>query len=508
MTLYLIGIGGTGAKCIESTLQLAAVGLFDEQPIRVLFIDADETNGNLTRARQSLTTYQTAYQLSLKEPAKYPWMRTPVESYGVWSPFDDVDTDKQLGAFFQYNSLKANKDNEALAGLFNVLYTQEERETALDVGFRGRPAIGAAIMSQVGIEKFEKQPWKSLIEDIKADAGGGETARVFLCGSIFGGTGAAGLPTIGRLISDQLKRENQREKVKIAGLFMLPYFNFAPTSVGETEAEVYARSEKFLLNTEAALRYYNKQSRECFDHIYLLGNQNLSPVEFSVGKNTQRNQPHFLEIYGALAIREFELASDIKSGQVGIMARQATDNLNWDDLQNSKIKGELVTATRFAYIWLSNIEPELQTAKDKGVGSFQRRAPWFTDFFKPERGGMNRFFKSESESLPEFDESEQEKMQSITDWCQDYLRWLSEIHDCERDSIRLFNVSSFKNPNQPPREGQLSDLIVDDRREQNRKQRDKIDRLKEKLDPKSLNAPNEGAVGLAKALYCVCSLEN
>ena len=58
MGLYLIGIGGTGAKCVEAVAKLAAMGLFTEEPIKVLFVDADETNGNLARARTSIGTYK------------------------------------------------------------------------------------------------------------------------------------------------------------------------------------------------------------------------------------------------------------------------------------------------------------------------------------------------------------------------------------------------------------------------------------------------------------------
>ena len=54
MTIYLIGIGGSGAKCVESVVHLASVGLFSQEPIKVLFVDADESNGNVERARNSL----------------------------------------------------------------------------------------------------------------------------------------------------------------------------------------------------------------------------------------------------------------------------------------------------------------------------------------------------------------------------------------------------------------------------------------------------------------------
>ena len=288
MTFYVIGIGGTGAKCVEAIVQLAAVGLFTEQPLRILFVDADETNGNLERARISLNTYQKCYKLLLGEKQQCPWMKTPIESLDLWSPFGNQSTNKNLGSFFNYNSLKQNY--QALGNLFEVLYTKEERDATLDVGFRGRPAIGSAIMSQVDGDSLEQGHWGTMLKQIQADVGGGKSAKIFLCGSIFGGTGASGLPTIGRILANKLRTLNVHERVKIGCLFVLPYFGFAP-SPNEDPDGVYAQSELFLLNTEAALRYYVTQAQQTFDLVYLLGNQNFSRVKFSIAKTLSAMNP-------------------------------------------------------------------------------------------------------------------------------------------------------------------------------------------------------------------------
>ena len=156
MAFYLIGIGGTGAKCVEAIVQVAAVGLFIEEPIRVLFVDSDVTNGNLNRAINSLRIYQSCYgllgdSLLWDEKQQYPWMKTRIKSFSpyVWSPFGNTVVNRNLSSFFNYNNFKEN--NPALGNFFDVLYTKDEREVPLDVGFRGRPAIGSAIMSQVNL---------------------------------------------------------------------------------------------------------------------------------------------------------------------------------------------------------------------------------------------------------------------------------------------------------------------------------------------------------------------
>jgi hypothetical protein len=493
MSLYVIGIGGTGAKCLEAIIQMAAIGLFNEQPIKLLFVDADESNGNLERARSSLKKYQNCYKLMSGDKQRYGWLKTPIESYDLWSPFGNTNTNKSLASFFNYNSLKQN--NPDVGDLFDVLYTEEERKANLDVGFRGRPAIGSAVMSRVDLDNLDEEPWNSIIGQIQQDAGSGQsTTKVLLCGSIFGGTGASGLPTIGRLIHNKLNRENIREKVKIACLFVLPYFSFVPTGAGN---DIYARSEQFLLNTEAALRYYVNQAK-MFDSVYLLGNKNFSQYEFSIGRGTQRNETHFIELYAALAAQHFLQNTSDRQTQVVLINREHNGKLVWNDLpQTEKVKKELINATRFAYVWLSNIVPELEYARSQGVNRASNHTAWFNKFYQ--RGG-----------LPDFDDSnQQEAIEIISKWCKDYLRWLYDIHSCDGDDIELFNHEylALDNFDGSQRGENLSNLVAGDRRDNQARGGDTVQKIQQGLlDIRNLTSPNQGTSGLAKALYILCRI--
>jgi cell division GTPase FtsZ len=55
--LLVIGIGGTGAKCIESFVQLCAAGLGPKN-VDIFLIDIDTENGNLTRTRNTIQDYR------------------------------------------------------------------------------------------------------------------------------------------------------------------------------------------------------------------------------------------------------------------------------------------------------------------------------------------------------------------------------------------------------------------------------------------------------------------
>lgn len=496
MGIYVIGIGGTGAKCVESVAQLACTGLFTEQPIKILFIDADETNGNLERARNCLSYYQEGYQLMLGGDKKeFPWMKTPIESFNLWSPFAQQSMNKELKTFFNYNIIKQNQPT--LGSLFDVLYTQEEREISLDIGFRGRPAIGSAVMSQVDLDRLDQEPWGTLIKQIQGDISSGKNPKVFLCGSIFGGTGASGLPTIARLIDNKLKRINVRDRVQIGCLFVLPYFGFSQPP-GEDTDGIYARSEQFLLNTEAALRYYVTQGQEMFDTSYLLGNEHFSRVDFSIGKNSQRNQQHFIELYAGLAARHF-LFNTPSKGSVVVISRERNDILTWQDIPDSdEVKQKLVSATRFAYVWLAEIAPELANAKSQGTDRFGRLAPWLTRFYRTNSNQIN---------LPDFsDAKEQESIQIISRLCKEYLTWLHAMHQSEAEQIALFDASIFANVDRLKGE-QQDQLVFGDNRDRTRKAQDTPKKLKERINPNQVTPPNLGTVGLAKAVYLeLCKL--
>jgi hypothetical protein len=502
-TLYVIGIGGTGSKCLESIAQLASVGLFTDNPIKLIFVDADETNGNLIRARDSLKTYREIHTLLKSEQSSTDWLTTEIPAYSpeIWSPFGRTKTNKTLSSVFGYTNLAQNEPE--LKNLFDVLFTEAEREASLDVGFRGRPAIGSAIISRLDFKNLNEEPWATFIGNVKTDTGGGKKPHILLCGSIFGGTGASGLPTLAKLLHKKLEAENIREQVRLASLFILPYFQFQPTG-GEAKNEVYASADQFLLNTEAALRYYQDQNQH-FDGIYLLGNQNRSRYKFSIGKDTQRNEPHFIELYAGLIARHFLLSPPPIDKKVVLLSRQETDKIKWSDLPEwMEIQGNIINGVRFAYIWLANILPELTLAREMGIKRIRKGAPWIEEFYRPENSAIDILFTKKGEDLPKFsDQNQQDAIISITEWCEDYLRWIIDIHNCDADEVNLFRIEALKNFDGAIGGEQLRYLVINDTRDAGKLQRDEIMLIKQKLHPNVLefDSVKTGTIGLAKALY-------
>ncbi|MGY0035753.1 hypothetical protein [Pedobacter sp. NJ-S-72] len=55
--LFVIAIGGTGMRCLESFTHLCGIGMFDNQEIEVLTLDTDQNNGNKGRVEELINLY-------------------------------------------------------------------------------------------------------------------------------------------------------------------------------------------------------------------------------------------------------------------------------------------------------------------------------------------------------------------------------------------------------------------------------------------------------------------
>ena len=142
MKNFVIGIGGTGAKCLEHLLHCCSAGLGPEQ-LWVGMIDQDEANGNVSRTKVLLSKYQNL-QDSLRNETKNDLakdsnlLKTQVSSNAdsVWLPLKG--SDPTLEEVVNYELLKPE-----VKGLLDCLYAPEEKAQNLSEGFRARPNIGA-----------------------------------------------------------------------------------------------------------------------------------------------------------------------------------------------------------------------------------------------------------------------------------------------------------------------------------------------------------------------------
>lgn len=486
--IYLVGIGGTGAKCIRAAVHLHAAGGYgDDVRLGVLLVDADASNGNLQSARETIQVSLEAGNL-LGETNVHLFSGS-LKNYGYWNPLGEYSDRLTLSDIYREASLRSI--DAGLGELYDSLVAPEEKQANLSVGFRGRPSIGSAVVSRIRETGFDQGPWPDLINDIQADCSNGDEPRIHLFGSIFGGTGSSGLPTLGTLLARELKAV--RDGVVITASVLLPYFDF---DVPDDE-DIYAESKNFTLNTDAALQYLARLAGDSFNCIYLVGDSTKQRYDKPASGGPQQNNPSScIELIAGAAVTA---DTGIGYGN-GAYLTVADDNIiTWDDLPGEFTSKALKAALRTCYAWHFNIYNELREAQRyDSKKSFTRGAPWFDRFFS----------LSEQTNRPDLEsEEESRKIAAFDKWSVDFLRWFQQL--CWSGSAReqladvrdiTFNAYEGLEPDRSRQYIEsLERLVIGQTLAKREKWRDSIDLLKNTLADTKHRL--EGVIGLINNLY-------
>ena len=211
-------------------------------------------------------------------------------------------------------------------------------------------------------------PWKTFQAKVAKDP----DAKIFLTGSIFGGTGASGFPTIAKLIKSAL--DGKPIAAQIGGALILPYFTF----IDDGDAVLKAKAEHFLMNTQAALEYYQRSDKDLvYNAIYLIGDDSQVQLKnFSLGGKAQQNAQHFIELYAALAAIHFFGNSTEGDGRAQFFRLDRANNpLKWADLPDGAggvdIQSKLRSLYHFSVAYLHIYKPMLDDIR-RGQVSWER----------------------------------------------------------------------------------------------------------------------------------------
>jgi len=289
--LYVFGIGGTGSRVIKSLTMLLASGVeVNDFEIVPIIIDPDQANGDVTRTVDILKNYQyIRNKLSFSGPKENKFFQTPITNItqNFKLELSNVKNDK-FKDYIEYASL-----DESNKALLSLLFSDENLNSDMEVGFKGNPNIGSVVLNQ-----FKKS------QDFKEFASSfGQDDRIFIVSSIFGGTGAAGFPLLLKNIRQGSDLPNAAliQNAPIGAITMLPYFGVAPDETSKTDKAT------FISKAKAALKYYEKNvsGNNSINSLYYIGDQPNNDYENNVGAAIQKNDAHFLELAGALAIVDF-----------------------------------------------------------------------------------------------------------------------------------------------------------------------------------------------------------
>ncbi|HYE51708.1 MAG TPA: hypothetical protein VEB20_19090 [Azospirillaceae bacterium] len=434
---YLIGIGGSGSRVLEAALHMTAAGL-GPRKMWIGHMDPDRGNGNIGRLKR-LSGQYADLQASLRKAAdqalapKAHFLRTEVtaaEPDLVWSPVPDGRRD--LRALFGARGMMRPAAEHLFESLF---HPREEQTLDLEVGFRGRPAIGAAVIAATA--NGESPFWTDLLR-VKRDLGSGVPVRIFLTGSIFGGTGAAGLPTVARVLRSRLAEAGMTD-FRIGAGVLLPYFGY--TDPDDDEQVVAARSAAFLSQSQGALRYYHQtlagSGKPIFDSMTVLGWPRPIQLEgFDIGGQGQSNPPMAPELLAALACLDFfsDPEPEPRAG-VRLLAADETKPLGWSDLPSvpgttgepeRSVKDLLGGLVRFAAAYHRLYYPALRRGRSRDMD----RQSWLRAYF----GGVDL----DGDAM-------QKPLARLDDYCADLLRWAGSIQRLSGNDpgLALFNLGEL-----------------------------------------------------------------
>lgn len=434
---YFIGIGGTGARLAEALVHLCAAGL-GPKDLTLFLIDPDQGNGNLARTTSLMEAYVSARAslTHLTSVHDFDPFKTAVTlpDPAVWHIFDRRGV--RLADHVGLPTIRQN--NPALADFATVLFSDDEMQTALDEGFRGHPNIGATVISDV---PTDTDPWRTFWRDVESAQGPGEV-QVFVSGSIFGGTGAAGIPTLGA--PDVLKFAQRASlgtssKIRLAAGLILPYFSFTPGAVPAGQSQMFVTAADFPLATKAALAYYAEKEL-AYDDVYLLGDSLAQNVgAFSPGNQNQKNRPHYIELSGALAALDFYRSTPHNGPTQYFHAARENPLLGWDDLpvsrdaaavpkEKARLKQKLTAFATFAYAALGHGAPTLERDVDAVVDA------WHVDHFSP-RNLIGRRNKDKDPRQP----ADRQRLDALIGYLDRFAAWASALDPGPDSNVRLFN---------------------------------------------------------------------
>jgi len=271
-----------------------------------IIVDPHQSNQDLKRTLNLLENYQAVRDK--RDPGRDGFFQTNIStlqrltgSQNIGSTFSFKLKDVQNEQFKDYIDFGSLDDkNKALVSL---LFSEKNLETEMDIGFVGNPNIGSVVLNQ----------FKDSGEFINFASNFSQNDRIFIISSIFGGTGAAGFPTILKNIRNAqppLPNHEWIRNAKVGAVTLLPYFGVAPDPASKIDKAT------FISKSKAALAYYetNVSGNNSVNALYYLGDDRTKDYPNDPGEHGQRNDAHFLEVAAALSVVDFMNMPDAALG--------------------------------------------------------------------------------------------------------------------------------------------------------------------------------------------------
>ena len=426
---FVLAFGGTGARCVEALAYLYASRCLRE-PAQILVIDPDTSNGNVAVALAQLHRYHAIHhrlQPKDRNVDGTAFFSTPLngglpDSSFQWEYPNQKDA---FSALIGYGALEQSSQD-----LLNLLFDSDDLRMTFEQGYVGRAHIGSLdlfrtlhdALAQAATDPQEpasgpnpstSDPLATFFREIRSSVQGEQRANLVVLGSIFGGTGASGIPAIPPVIQEELPF--LRDRLNIACVQVAPYFVF-----GGSRSENDPDSTLHPLATQTALYHYSATDTG-YDRIYLVGapERILTNEHNRRGGVDQLNKSHYVELSAALAAAHFFSAAPGQAGQMEVYAC-GSKAVDWSALPFAKdigLRQNLVAFATFCLYHASFLYPDLESQR-------HLEAKWYSDLTR-----------DTSERLG----GKGTEMERLRNFADRFLQWAEELQD-SADPEQLLGV--------------------------------------------------------------------
>ncbi len=312
--LFIFAIGGTGSRVLKSLTMLLASGVKPnsqkEFEIIPIIIDPHKDNDDLIRTEKLLENYQAVTDEIGFDNGFFGTRICTLDKL--------IESENKVKGNFRFNLqqvsdttfrnyLGYNQLSSANQSLTELLFSGKSineigsevdlLDLKMSIGFVGNPNIGSVVLNQFK----DSDEFKEFASNFD------QNDRIFIVSSIFGGTGAAGFPTILKTLRnaqkiDNIEHKDFLENAKVGAVTVLPYFNI------ESDTKSPINRADFISKTKAALHYYqeNVSGNKSINALYYLGDDYIGKgYENDPGDGGQENPAHIIELVAALSIIDF-----------------------------------------------------------------------------------------------------------------------------------------------------------------------------------------------------------
>lgn len=300
--VFVFCIGGTGERVMKSITMLMASGMstngYTVVPIIIdPHLDLEEKKNLQTLIDKYIDIHQQATEDGKKPDGFFNSEMMLINTIDTQTNNTNKapGEDRAFGEFLNIGNLNTSSLNNYLV---QTLYTKENLDSRLSVGFRGNPNVGTVVLQEIlaGASWFDSFKRHCGTED-----------RVFIISSIFGGTGASGYPLLERKI------RNTNDSETVANVFMgavtvLPYYGLTDPKKNNSKID----SANFMTKAKAALAYYENTVKS--DLLYYVGETTLQAFHEN-NEEVQDDAANFTELVAATALFDFLNRSKPKERQ-------------------------------------------------------------------------------------------------------------------------------------------------------------------------------------------------